>query len=99
MRRVIYIVVFCFCFALAGIAAAEQIDNWRCGSAMVSLGQSKYKVESTCGKPSATEDTSGGSGYTENWTYNMGMSDYVYKLHFTSGTLDEIKRAGRGYYR
>jgi hypothetical protein len=99
MRRMIYIVVFFFCFTQAVIAAAEQINNWRCGSGLISLGYSKYKVESTCGRPYAIEDTSGGSGYTENWTYNMGMTDYVYKLHFTSGTLDEINRVGRGFYR
>lgn len=101
MRRMIPIVVFSLCFALAGIAAAEQINDWRCGNALVSLGDSTFKVESSCGKPYAREATGGGQSagpdYTEKWTYNMGPRDYVYILHFTAGNLVEIDRAGRGF--
>ncbi len=53
MRRTIPLVVVFSCFAVAGIAAAEQISDWRCGSALVSPGDGKFKVESNCGTPYA----------------------------------------------
>jgi hypothetical protein len=101
MRRVIPFVVIFLCLAQAGIAAAEQINDWRCGNALVSLGDSKFKVQNSCGKPYAMEDTGGGQSadpnYTEKWTYNMGPRDYVYQLSFTAGNLVEINRMGRGF--
>jgi hypothetical protein len=107
MRRMVPILVFLFCVAMAGAAFADsQINDFRCGSGLVRLGDSKYKVEHTCGQPYGREETGGGYhrgfpagdwSYTEKWTYNMGPRDYVYELVFTAGDLVEIRRGGRGF--
>jgi len=107
MRRMIPLLVFLFFVSIAGVALADsQVSDFRCGSTLIRLGDSKYKVEHSCGPPYGKEETGGGfhrgfpSGdwsYTEKWTYNLGPRDYVYELSFTAGDLVEIRRGGRGF--
>lgn len=81
-------------------------DSFRCGTDVLLLGDSKYKVLAKCGTPYAKEYV--GTNYLfgqpagefrdiEQWTYNRGPTDFIYQLKFQSGTLYEIYREGRGF--
>ena len=83
---------------------------FRCGSGVVSDGDSKTQVMVTCGKPTSKEKSCENRQYTtttnknsrkcgkklEVWYYNCGDNDFIYKLTFENGKLTDETTEGRG---
>ena len=103
--RISILVFIIFCLA-AGDASA-----FRCGSGMVSAGDSKARVLIVCGKPTAKEKTGEknkastvakknsktkkSGGKEEIWYYNCGSRDYIYALTFEDGVLKKEDTEGK----
>jgi hypothetical protein len=88
--------------------AGTYDESFRCGTDVIMLGDSNYRVLAKCGPPGVKEAV--GTNYMyggqppagefrdmENWTYNRGPTDFVYTLKFQGGSLIEIFRGGRGF--
>lgn len=86
--------------------AGNYDDTFRCGTDVIVLGDSKYRVLAKCGTPFGKEYV--GTNYfygqpagefrdVEEWTYNRGPTDFTYTLKFQGGALIEIYRGGRGF--
>jgi hypothetical protein len=85
-------------------------DAFRCGSGLVSVGDSKGKVLIECGKPTFKEKVADretrrtgtkakGTKTTksvEQWTYNCGKDDFIYILTFEGGKIVREETDGRG---
>ena len=83
---------------------------FRCGSGLVSDGDTKTQVLMTCGKPTSKEKSCENRQYTtttnknsrkcgkklEVWYYNCGYNDFIYKLTFENGKLIGETNDGRG---
>jgi hypothetical protein len=83
---------------------------FRCGSGMVSSGDSKTQVLVTCGKPTSKEKSCENRQYTstnnrssrkcgkklEIWYYNCGEGDFIYALTFENNILTDENTDGRG---
>ncbi len=98
-------------FIILCLAAADA-SAFRCGSGMVSAGDTKARVLITCGKPTAKErvseknktsatavknKTAKKSGSkSEVWYYNCGSQDYIYALTFEDGVLKKEDTEGKG---
>jgi DNA-directed RNA polymerase subunit M/transcription elongation factor TFIIS len=91
--------------------AAGDAFSFRCGSGMVSAGDSKARVLIVCGKPTAkekvSEKTKTSTGVVKNktkkstnkaevWYYNCGSQDYIYALTFEDGVLKKEDTEGKG---
>lgn len=92
--------------------AAGDAVAFRCGSGMVSTGDSKARVLIVCGKPTAKEKvseknktstgavknkkTKKSAGKAEVWYYNCGSQDYIYALTFEDGVLKKEDTEGKG---
>ena len=87
------------------------VHAFRCGSGLVSVGDSKGKVLIECGKPTfkdkvADRETRRRTGTkktgakttksVEQWTYNCGKDDFIYVLTFEGGKLIREETDGRG---
>jgi hypothetical protein len=81
-------------------------SSFRCGTDVIILGNSSYRVLAKCGQPDARESI--GTNYlygmpagefrdVEQWIYNRGPTDFIYTLQFQGGSLTEIYRGGRGF--
>ncbi len=89
-------------------------DSWafRCGSGLVSSGDTKTQVLLTCGKPTSKDKSCENQrGYTttvkkkktkkcnnkvERWYYNCGDMDFIYALTFENNILKNETTEGRG---
>lgn len=73
-------------------------DTFRCGSDLVSVGDTSGKVLLACGKPSWSESVGYSDGLKEVriWYYNCGTDDFLYALHFVGGRLRRIESQGYG---
>lgn len=90
---------FAIGFLLLGSGAARADDNtFRCGSDLVSVGDTSGKVMLVCGKPSWSESVGYSNGLREVqiWYYNCGRDDFLYALHFMGGRLRRIESQGYG---
>jgi len=94
----------------AGVATA---DSFRCGTKLMSDGDSSDKVEALCGPPTSIQRRdilrpvywNRGIGYhssyevsIEYWTYNLGPSKLMVRLRFEDGLLVDVETLGHGYY-
>ena len=94
----------------AGMATA---DSFRCGTKLMSDGDSSDKVEALCGPPTSIQRRdilrpvywNRGNGYhssyevsIEYWTYNLGPSKLMVRLRFEDGLLVDVETLGHGYY-
>jgi hypothetical protein len=69
----------------------------RCGNDMVSEGDSKTRVQITCGKPTTKiKQSRKYHNKIEEWHYNCGDNDFIYKLTFENGILTNETTEGRG---
>jgi len=72
---------------------------FRCGTGLVTCGDTKVQVSETCGNPTSREmicpkKTHACPSILEIWYYNCGVNDYIYALTFEDGKL--IKEATEG---
>lgn len=95
------------CLALV-LLSAERAEAFRCGSRLVSEGDSKAEVLAKCGRPTRTEawteeqvikTEEGERRITiryERWTYDRGPRTLIRLLTFKNDILIEIKTGGYG---
>ena len=90
--------------------SAGKALAFRCGSGVVSNGDSKTQVLVTCGKPTSKEKSCENRQYTtttnknsrkcgkklEIWHYNCGEGDFIYALTFENNILTDETTEGRG---
>jgi hypothetical protein len=86
---------------------AGDDSTFRCGTDLIQLGDSNYRVMAKCGPPSSKESIGTNYRYAtlpaaefldmERWIYNRGSTDFIYSLMFQGGSLTEISRGGRGF--
>jgi hypothetical protein len=94
--------LFAFCIVLVFVAsfqdcalADENESSFRCGTGVIQLGDSNYRVLTECGPPAEKENL--GFGDLEIWLYNRGTTDFMYRLKFQEGSVVEIIRGDRGF--
>jgi hypothetical protein len=108
LTRLLLIVIVFFCASCVpgDVSAGESDSSFRCGTDVIMLGDSNYRVLAKCGQPSAREFIGTNYMYAmpagefrdiEQWMYNRGPTDFVYTLKFQGGSLLEIFRGGRGF--
>ncbi|MEW6663609.1 MAG: DUF2845 domain-containing protein [Thermodesulfobacteriota bacterium] len=92
------IVAFAIVSLLLGSPSPSAGDTFRCGSNLVSVGDTMGKVVLTCGNPSWKDSVgySGGLQEIQIWYYNCGTDDFLYALHFLGGRLQRIESQGYG---
>jgi Protein of unknown function (DUF2845) len=104
-RTIIFFAAILFLSFSAGNAWA-----FRCGSGVVSSGDSKTQMLVTCGKPTSKEKSCENRQYTtttnknsrkcgkklEIWHYNCGEGDFIYALTFENNILTDETTEGRG---
>lgn len=90
-----------WCLVLAGFLltvppafAGQSVNNFRCGSNLVSPGESMGSVKMKCGEPSMRSDATTGSGNVkvEVWYYNCGGGNFNHILTFKAMTLVGITK-------
>jgi hypothetical protein len=90
-------------------APARAASSWHCGSRLVGEGQSIADVYDLCGEPTVrtamtefvTVRVTSRVAVTravpvEQWTYNLGPTQFVRYLTFRAGTLVEIEEGAYG---
>lgn len=75
----------------SGVVGAS--DSLRCGSYLVSVGDSFETVRARCGPPSSRYDTAAGI----IWIYNFGPNRFLEQLRFLNGRLADINSHGYGF--
>lgn len=96
--------------ALAASGPAGASDTLRCGSRLVSVGDTKAEVLIKCGEPAWKDDWTDVaitgldsaieqriSTVRERWVYNFGPSAFLEFLSFDNGRLTAISAGGYGY--
>jgi hypothetical protein len=88
------VLVFVASFQDSGLAD-ENESSFRCGTGVIQLGDSNYRVLTECGPSTEKEDL--GFGDLQIWLYNRGPTDFMYRLKFQAGSVVEIIRGDRGF--
>ena len=94
-------------------AGAVSADSFRCGTKLMTDGDSSDKVEALCGPPTSIQrreilrpvywnhGVGVHSSYevsVELWTYNLGPSKLMVRLRFEDGLLVDVETLSHGYY-
>ena len=94
-------------------AGSASADSFRCGTKLMTDGDSSDKVEALCGPPTSVQRREilrpvywnrGVGVHTsyevsiEYWTYNLGPSKLMVRLRFEDGLLVDVETLGHGYY-
>jgi len=102
---VLWVVLHCLIGTPNWVLAGNE-SFFRCGTDVIQLGDSNYRVLAKCGPPSTREYIGSNYRYSmpagelrdvEQWIYNRGATDFVYLLMFQGGALIDISRGGRGF--
>jgi hypothetical protein len=96
MRALLLILISVF--SLAYTSPAYASDTFRCGSEIVTRGETTVETLYACGEPSIREVINPGveGPWVENWFYNCGSSEFIHVLRFVEGRLQDVKTAGYG---
>lgn len=87
------------CFAAAGVLAglllaSPAFADMRCGSQLISEGDSVVRLLEVCGEP-AVRNT-GNTGFTE-WVYNFGPAEFMTKVLIRNDQVVGFETLGKGY--
>lgn len=89
-----------FLIATLLFAASDCAFAFRCGSEMISAGDSVEVLLSKCGRPQnkrfATEKYRNRWESVEKWYYNCGSDDFIYILTIIHDVVSKEETAGRG---
>lgn len=85
-------------------AVAEASGSLRCGSRLVSTGDSAASLIGTCGEPDLRDAWSPGGAYgpgalagVEQWTYNFGSGQLLRVIQLRQGRIERIEAEGYGF--
>ncbi len=99
----------CRCWGLLAVVAVLPVhaDSFRCGSDLITKGESAIRLKVKCGEPVAREtltrkemDKRGVTHvieYGERWTYNFGSSNFMQLVTVENGLVTEIENGPRGF--
>ncbi len=83
---------------------SSQAYALRCGTKVISEGDSKHRVLQYCGEPSYVDSYQRHYSFypsnyqnVEVWTYNYGRSRLMQELQIENGTVRRIKTLGYGH--
>jgi hypothetical protein len=106
-RLLLVLIVLQFVAYFPDSVGAGNESTFRCGTDVIQLGDSNYRVMAKCGPPSSKDYIGANYRYgtlpasefldMERWIYNRGSTDFIYSLMFAGGSLTEISRGGRGF--
>ena len=96
MKALLVIVIFLLSLAFTMPVSAS--DTFRCGSEIVTRGDTTFETLISCGEPSFTEILNPGfkGPRVENWFYNCGFSGFLHVLRFVEGRLQDVKTESYG---
>ncbi|MEJ2755840.1 MAG: DUF2845 domain-containing protein, partial [Gammaproteobacteria bacterium] len=110
MRNNIHPIVFPF-ILLTGVLISQNSFALRCGTSLITAGDSKIAVRKKCGEPSwidhwSTElrrnpDTDWEHSLTrfhERWAYNRGPHRFISFVTFDGGMVVSVDQNGRGFH-
>lgn len=96
-----------------GVAAADNVHAYRCGSQLVEKGDRKIEVLQKCGEPSWVDEweevrrlpmsryylSRGGLEQVrvEEWTYNFGPQRFLQIYRFENGRVSRMEFGGYGF--
>jgi hypothetical protein len=85
-------------FYLGFVNSVYASDTFRCGSEIVTRGETTLETLYACGEPSYREVLNPGieGPWVENWFYNCGSNGFIHVLRFVEGRLQDVKTAGYG---
>ena len=111
IKKPVHCLVHSGAVALMLLLSAQlvQADSLRCGSRIVTTGDSKAEVLMECGEPSFREIVGEKTVYrrffylfsesytvlVEKWTYNLGSTQFLRILTFEGDTLAKIELGGK----
>lgn len=85
-------------------ALAEASGSLRCGSRLVSAGDSAASLLGACGEPALRDAWRGGGVYgagalagVEQWTYNFGSGQLLRVVELRQGRIERIDSEGYGF--
>jgi hypothetical protein len=85
-KRITYFIGLVFLMmALGGsipVLAAEEASTMMCDEGTVNIGDADVDVQDKCGQPNSQS--------MNEWVYNFGPSQPVYKVIFKNGKVDRI---------
>jgi hypothetical protein len=93
---------------LFGLSAVADAFDFRCGTELIGIGDTKPEVIAECGDPTHVErlHTSvllerGGVlwpiAVDEEWIYNLGPQEFIRILRFRDGRVIDIQHGGYGW--
>ena len=95
-RLLAFFIVLVFVASFPNCALADESESsFRCGTGVIQLGESNDRVLAECGPPTEKENLGGEP--LEIWVYNRGSTDFMYRLKFREGSLEQIIRGDRGF--
>ena len=78
------------------MAAQTLARGFRCGTELVSVGDSTWEVLHKCGEPDLKELIKSNGVNVEKWTYNCGSLRFIRILTFSGGALRAVKSGDYG---
>jgi len=91
---------FLFFFLVFGFLLADDALAFRCGSEIVSKGDSVATLMARCGRPDhkdfTVEKYNGHWESIEKWYYDLGSNDFIYKMTVIDSMIVSIDIVGRG---
>jgi len=95
-----YIQIILISFVILFFSISEGFA-FRCGTGLVTTGDTKVQVSATCGNPISKDIICPSKTYRcpnllEIWYYNCGDNDYIYALTFEDGKLIKETTEGSG---
>ena len=92
----IILIVFLAVTLIITTSAWAQV-NFRCGTRLVQVGDTKDKVYQACGKPTINQEGRLGTGGADVWYYNFGTNKRSVILKFTGSKLYAISYGSFGF--
>ncbi|UCG14009.1 MAG: DUF2845 domain-containing protein [Deltaproteobacteria bacterium] len=96
MKKVSYALVLAMVLISILVLTAVPISaQFRCGTRLIQVGETKSKILSSCGAPTLKDYGSRGGG--EVWTYNLGPTRRMRILRFTGDKLTAVENGDYGF--
>jgi hypothetical protein len=94
-----------FFFLLFPVAPVAEGDTFRCGTKLVTVGDTSAEVAAKCGSPTQVALVNGQQNQpsvtigvsVETWLYSFGPNRLTMRVHIEGGTVVEIDSVGYGY--
>ena len=81
-------------FILFAAVALPALSQMRCGTELITEGDSALSVLEACGEPSYGDVDPFGD---DEWTYNFGPNEFMIRLTIQEGTVRRIEELDYGF--